>query len=256
MTLSLHFAQFADHLVGRGVITTFTTSGGTALSGGKFYFEGKGVAFTSASEAAIGICGAGFDLTNPISFDVSPPPGVAGAEAAFLTFKTSGAHPIGWGYPTGPPDTATSVVSTNDWIGIAVDTINSLLWWRNATASPTVWWGNGSGAPDPVTGADGFSFDPSTGSAPITGNVYILGGGGNENTTPYPTLTLNTGASGFASAAPTGFSAWGSATTFNPSDKATEISLSGGNLTLTTTDIAGSNQPTAFVRSTTYKTRT
>jgi hypothetical protein len=231
---------------------------GGSLAAGKMYFEATGVAFDSTAKAFIGIGNIFAQIVNPISFDVSPPSPSTGASMCGLTFGTSGAHLQGWGYPGNIPDSGTTTFATGDTVGLAVDTINSKLWWRNATTTPTTWWGKGSGSPDPVAGTDGFDFTPSTGTCPIVGNLYVIAGGGNEVVTSANDIKVNFGATSFVAAAPSGWVAWDSSggSKLNINDRDSHIILDVNALEITGfTAIAGSNQPTAFIRSNTSKAR-
>lgn len=221
---------------------------GGSGGGGKLYLEAQGISFNSDAEVFIGIADASFALANPISFDVAPP---QGPHCVGLTFKTSGQVPVGWGTPDHPATVATSTFATNDWMGIGINTLTGRLWWRNATASPSTWWG-GTGSPDPVTGTDGFDV---TGN--LTGNIYVIVGAGNENTPGTNSILVNFGATAFAATKPTGWSAWDTTGESKFTDIDGHLTFATGALKITATSaIAGTNQPSAFARSNTYKART
>jgi hypothetical protein len=119
--------------------------------------------------------------------------------------------------------TATGLIDRT--VGVAVDLTNQLIWFRNGQTNR---W-NASNTANPATGAGGISFTPSSGLFPM-GSIDV-------NSSGDQVVVANFGASAFAWAAPSGFSSWnvaaGSATTWNPSDKNSSVTLSNGNLTYT-----------------------
>jgi hypothetical protein len=242
MTLSLNKAWFADRSPGRGLITTATNLAPAApLTRGKFYFE---VQFTLAgglSSLLVGVAGATFSLTDSIDVAVNGT-NVTQAQCAVLSGAAVGGTCSGWGYPnrfSGTPNI--SFANFGDWFGVAVDTINGLLWMRNATAAATSWTGDGTGGtPNPATAVKGFDI-----STQITGNIYITAGTNKnwfDGDTTHSTVTLNAGHTAFAATPPAGFSPWDTTATtvFNSADKDSRITLSGANL------IADTNMPSPF----------
>lgn len=262
MALSLTKAWFADRSPGRGVIKTTTKVAATASTRGKFYFE---VALTlegGLSALLVGVAGSTFSLTDSIDVAVAST-NVTQAQCAVMSWGVPVADGLGWGYPTrvggGTAAPHVSFATLGDKIGVAVDTITGLVWFRNATTAGG-WEGDGTGGtPNPATGVKGFDI-----STQITGNIYITAGTNKnwfDGDTTHSTVTLNAGLTAFAAAAPSGFSSWDttSATKFSASDKDSRITLSGGNLVADTNMASPFVTPpfskTAMARSTTYKTR-
>lgn len=241
---------FCDHAPGRGQIVLATLQGVGATS---LYFEMRIVQSTSGSKVCIGLANAGFNISNPVSLDLA-----AGAYAGlnggcFLSFGTPTNNINGWSGGTTPPGgsgSASLTFANLDWIGVAVDTVNHLAWWRNASTPGLGWVGGASGSTaDPSTGTNGYAYNSL---AAMSGKVYILAGGGNENvSSPVPEGSINTGQFNFRATAPAGFSPWQtSGTILNSADAATQMVLfDAGNESFTQTAISGVNQPTAFARS-------
>ena len=196
--------------------------------------------------ACAGIAGPGFQLANPWQLNVNST-GPTMANGLFWRFLRGGSVNIGWGYP-GRPDVGPAMLDspTGDWIGFAIDLTQQKLLIRNATEAPNLWYGQSYNGVFDIT--QGFDFSSVSGY-PITGPIFLLGGigyGGGSN--PNAELTLNISGS-FVAAAPVGYAPWGIGE-WSPSDITSGISVSGGN-TLIGGVVAGSNQPTAFCRSTT-----
>lgn len=260
MTLSLNKAWFADRSPGRGFIETATNlSPAGGLTRGKFYFEVQFKLLGGLSSLLVGVAGSTFSLTDSIDVATAGT-NVTQAQCAVLAGSAPSVVCTGWGYPvrfSGTPNL--TYAALNDWFGVAVDTINGLVWMRNATAASTSWTGDGTGGtPNPATGVKGFDI-----STQITGNIYITAGTNKnwfDGDTTHSTVVLNAGASAFAATIPVGFNKWASSgTTFNASDKDSRITLSGGNLTADTDMASPFSTPpfshNAMVRSNTYKTR-
>jgi hypothetical protein len=112
-------------------------------------------------------------------------------------------------------------------IGVAVDLTANRLWFWNPTAQR--WNGAASGTQNPATGTGGYDISY------ITGAKFPAWSG--FNGTNGDVCLANFGASAFQNALPSGFSSWdtlaATATTWNPSDKSPNISLSGSNLIAT-----------------------
>lgn len=233
---------------------------GGVSAGGGFYFEAKIVATASASSPLVGVGNSTFQLHNPTSLDVSPPDPSTFAGAALLQFKNSGLAPVGRGYPSNINGAATTTFATGDTVGIAVHSTLNKLWWRNATTSPGTWWGNNlGGTQDPVAGTNGFDFTPSTGTTPISGNLFIVVGAGNEAVASTQDILLNFGATSFVATAPSGYAAWDSTggTLINTQDADGHLTIAASALEITgASAIPGTNQPTAFARTNTSKART
>lgn len=254
MTLSLTRAWFADRSPGRGIINSVTNVAQSTSGRGKFYFEVQLISTLNFSQVMVGIGSATWQLNNPIDVAVNGT-NVTQAEGAVTSFLVPADNTsLGWGNPTRFTGQAATNYSANDWVGVAVDTINSRLWMRNASTAG-LWTGDGTGGtPDPATGVKGFSF-----ATQITGGVYIVCGA-SEQGGIFCSAKLNAGATAFAATAPTGFSAWDATggTTLSTTDKAAGVTLSGGNLSWTVgvlTPAAGQFVGSATARSTTHKTR-
>lgn len=113
--------------------------------------------------------------------------------------------------------TLTSAATTSVVVGIAVDFTHSKVWGYNQLTGR--WNSDVIANQNPTTNTGGISF---TVTGPIFPGMSFFG-----STTD--TITANFGATSFLYM-PSGFSAWGSSTTWNPADKSASISLSGGNL--------------------------
>lgn len=120
--------------------------------------------------------------------------------------------------------TATS--SGGQVIGVAVDLVNNKLWyWSPANAR---WNGAAIGTQNPATNTGGLDISYITGAKFPGWTGYNATGG--------DVCNANFGASAFQNPPPSGFSSWNAlagTTTWNPSDKSANITLSNGNLTAT-----------------------
>lgn len=204
----------------------------------------------SSDRVCIGLANASFNLVNPQALDFTAGNYASLNGGVFVAFGNTGQAPTGWAGAGGAtPIVAGFPFTLTDVIGVAINTATRKAWWRNATQAPSVWYGAGaSPTPDPVTGDNGYLLT----SANLSGSIYALVGMGFDGVPGHHASSIvNFGATSFVATPPTGYVAWDSTTTMNPSDAAPEIVLSSGNLHVTITDIVGSNQPTAFVRSTT-----
>lgn len=141
------------------------------VSGGKYYFEITCTNWSSVSPG-IGLISASF---------------TSGTTGMALCLRTSGIYVNGSAtvYSLG-------ILSSGTILGIAVDLVNNLIWFR---AAPSGNW-NGNSSANPATATDGASI-----SAIVTGPLYpILTSG-----TSSDTVTANFGASAFSGAVPSGF---------------------------------------------------
>jgi hypothetical protein len=235
-----------DHAPGRGNIIQI--NGGAVPN--FLYFEMRIVQSTAGSKVCIGLANAGFNVSNPVSLDLSAgvyTPALDGG--CFMSFGNpgGGGNINYWSGGTATPTGTFPSFSNLDWIGVAVDRVNHLAWWHNASNTPGTWAG-GSGTPDPVTGTDGYDYNTN---AAMSGTVYILAGGGNEDvSSPVPEGSLNLGQFAFVSP-PAGYSPWQTTgAVLNPLTAAAEMVLFDANdESFTQTAITGSNQPTAFALS-------
>lgn len=261
MTLSLTKAWFADRSPGRGTLSFATNSvQPVPATRGKFYFEVSLTLMGGLSALLVGVAGSTFSLTDSIDVAVNANPATQ-AQCAVMSWAVPASNGVGWGYPTRFDGSTPTVglVTLGDKIGVAVDTINGLVWMRNATTAGN-WAGDGTGGtPNPATGVKGFDI-----STQITGNIYITAGTNKnwfDGNTTHSTVTLNAGHTAFAGAVPTGFSNWDNTTvtTFSTTDKDSRITLSGSNLVADTNMASPFATPpfshTAMVRSNTYRTR-
>lgn len=245
---------FCDHAPGRGKILSASLVG----AAGKYYFEFKVVSGSGGNNVIfVGVGGLSFQETYPNQFDVSPPPPSTFANCAGFSFKTSSDNATAWGYPVGPAAPGSPGGGGFPWyVGIAVDTVDSFMWFRY-TANPNTWFGaQGAGTVNPVTVQGGFDISVGGVGAPITGNIYAVIGGGNEASGSSQDGIINFGNTGFQAAAPTGFSAWDTSTVsiINPVDTDSHITLAASDLEFTgITAVTGSNQPGVFGRSNTSK---
>jgi len=169
----------------------------TAQSTGKFYVEFLIGSTFSGSNAAVGMANSTQSLS------------------AF--FGSSGNNSFGYFangniYLNGGFTTTIQTYSTGHRIAMAVDVGAEKVWFKNLTTSSN--WNN-SGTDNPATGTGGFSFAAATGS-------YFVGGSTSNTNDQF---TVNFGASSFTGSLPSGFSAWGSGTTLNGSDKSSGITL-------------------------------
>jgi hypothetical protein len=112
---------------------------------------------------------------------------------------------------------------SGDIVCVAVDTANKRIWFRRNAGN----WNN-SGTANPATNTGGF--DITYLGSPIFALATTQG-----FTTP--SITANFGASAFSFTIPSGFNPVASAT-WNPADKSSNITLSGGNLIVSATDTA------------------
>lgn len=150
-----------------------------AVAAGKFYFEiksvlsrgqfdGMGVLPAATSYATFGTAGVGNGVTVQRGGSIQ----INGVNMGSLL----------------------GTFAANDVLGVAIDLTGHLVWCRRNTGS----W-NGSGTADPATGTGGFTI-PATAVAP---GIAFAGTGTAIN----DAFTANFGASAFAGAVPSGFTA-------------------------------------------------
>jgi hypothetical protein len=212
---------------------------------GFYYFEVSLDTATVGRLACVGIANSNFIL--------GPPPGHQNPYDAALNAQQPnsafGCCPLwgsptstnAYGYPVRGPKSFTS--SPGDVVGVAVDTVNKLMWIRNCTVNPNLWRGGTPvlPSPNPVGSVNGFDFSVNIPS----GDVFILIGcawNPFETTEGPISVTLNAGASAFAATIPTDYVPWDVTgdTTINPNDTDFDlvdgpniIVLGNGNLTMT-----------------------
>lgn len=173
----------------------------------KLYFEFKLWDGNVEHQPAVGICGTlpVFQTDVPVHFDVSPPAPSTFVNGLAWSFKLNGTSPsLAWGYPASGGSGPHS--NPGDVIGVAIDTVNKIIWCRNCTIDDTVWFGGGPGTPDPVTGVFGWDFDSLT---PLTGDIHVLIGGGWDSSGPQVLAQFDYIGTSFTSSPPAGFFAWG-----------------------------------------------
>jgi hypothetical protein len=215
-------------------------------SAGKYYFE---VTLTSTSgfgsgSACFGICNSSANLPRIVDAAVNVAQAQTAGAIVIAAAPDGGSN--AWGYPTKLDLIGPGTWTLNQVMGVAVDTVNKLLWVKNISAG-TAWKGNGGPLSDPSTGADGADF--ATANHPVTGNIYAFVGAGDGDGLSGGGARVNFGATAFTGALPTGYAAWGATDTLNPDDNS-NLTLSGGNLIATALrEIAGTNVPQAIVRS-------
>lgn len=216
---------------------TLVCSSGTVIPVGGYYFEvtitgtaafDGGILVGVANRGTIlnGIIASGINLAQPNStgsvfFTSSIDPGFAGA--------------AGWGYPTRCGGMAYGATAVPRTFGVALSTLHKKLWFKNQEDVVHGWSGGSTSNGDPATNNDGADLA----ALGVTGNIYIVVGALHHGIG-----VVNFGATAFAQAAPTGFFSVESASPgaqLNPSDKGTDIVLSGGNLTFNGTAV-----PVAF----------
>lgn len=149
-----------------------------------------------------------------------------GSDSTSLAYTSSGnifagGSEISIGYDT--------YVTAPCTIAIEIDFDAQRLWTCNVTTNPTVWNNGAQGPSDPAAGTGGISFQVLPGATQYFAALEMDANGDQG--------TVNFGATPFARAASSGFSAWGSGVTLDPAAQI-NISLSNGNLTGTTSGIA------------------
>jgi len=184
-----------------------TTTTGAAPA--QAYFEVKLGTGISSANTMVGIANSSESLTNFVGVDLNG---------------------IGWEWNNGNINinnahTNTNFVTgvANDVIGFAVDFTNQKLWVKNITHNGG--WNNDVIAnQNPATNTGGYSI-----AGLNAGPYFIMADVGAVNG---ESLSLNTGPTFNISTPPSGFTAWGSTTTFDPSNTGSPAVLSGDNSTL------------------------
>lgn len=127
-------------------------------------------------------------------------------------------------------------VNNADVFGVAVDTINNYMWFKNLTRDAN--WDGGMAGHNPSTGVNGWDISG------ITGNLYIVVAA--PGYASVNSVTLNSGGTAFTGALPTGFVAWDStaATIWNYWDKGANGQVDGLH---TTTQTIGAGSRTAVI---------
>jgi len=216
----------------------------TPLTPGKYYWEVTitegGADGTSGYGILMGVAEAGMALVDVVDTAVNL--AQAGSQyGAFINIRVDATGleaANGWGYPNRSGGIGQgSADAVGNVYGLALDTLNKKLWYRNLTRNlPTGAWGGGASPGDPAANTEGCSLT----FVAVTGPVYVMVGASHGAASAKGAGTINFGASAFTGTAPTGFvsieSVWPAAQ-LNPSD--TAIVISGGNLAF-----AGTNVPT------------
>lgn len=221
------------------------------VAAGGYYFEvtitSGGADGTGGYGILFGICNASTVLVGTVANAIN----AAQPNSAGACFTSSRANnptetTLGWGYPNRPTGIPVEATGLTAVYGVAIDTTNKKVWWRNITdASPAAGlYGGGTNinTGNPATNVQGADFS-SGGPSPVTGPIYILVGASHGATTAKGTGTVNFGASAFTGTAPSGFVSIESAfpgATLNPADNSNLV-LSNGNLSF-----SGANVPVTF----------
>jgi hypothetical protein len=185
--------------------------GTTTHTTGKWYFE---ITLTAADNSISNSYGWGAALDGTGLIDFSS--GGVGGVICYLGSGGINAGGSGTGYGIN--------ASQGAIVGVAIDLTNQKMWFKivAGTGSGGALW-NGNGTANPATNVNGAAI-------PTAGAMRPLISFNTHNTTDI--MTANFGASAFSGAAPSGFSAWGISTTFDPATLQ-NTALSGGNLVAT-----------------------
>ena len=214
---------------------------------GKYYFEVKRVHSSPPSGGAnwqVGVC------DNQSSMVVAQ----GGAHSAVVdTGNNNEALICGSAYTGG----GWSGTSDSHVIGVAVDTVNALIWWKDVTAGGV--WNTGAASANPATGIGGY------GISGLSGSIFPVFSGSSISATDE--ATINTGTSAFTGTLPSGFLAWDTSgncvwnpgaagvisvfgnITLSPGLSTLSMAISSGNLTATVV-CAGST--TSWLAASTY----
>jgi hypothetical protein len=210
------------------------------------YFEFQPIHAGTEYNICVGIADENFTLTNPVQLDFSTSfPALAGSAFVAMKGGSGGGGHAGWGYPDRMP--TFDVGELGQWVGVLVLLDEKMIYLCNASSSPDTWTGSGGPTQDPETSVGGFDFSNNI----PTGPIYILAGCGWPGNfgAQFARGKLNAvGPFVRSTPIPRNGVAWGD-TTFNPADADSHIILEDGNHIVTSDEIFGSNQPTAFVRS-------
>lgn len=156
----------------------------SSYSTGKYHFEVT-ITFSGTPSIAFGVCSAGANL------NVSP--GLTGGDS-IGAYDNNSVH----GNNSGLGSWAASIIS-GDVVAVEVDVGAGLIWFKDVTQGGD--W-NDSGTADPATGAGGYSLSSGSVGTPTFACVGAYSGGGGGS------ATINFGATSFALAPSSGFSAW------------------------------------------------
>jgi hypothetical protein len=147
--------------------------------------------------------------------------GLANATKSLTTFLGGDLNGIGYWWSNGGVyinGTAGTTIFTSafgDIIGIAYDQPHAKIWLKNWSTG-TGWNNAAIGSQDPANNIGGISLST------LNAGPYFICHTVNSDATY---SVLNTGATSFAGTMPVGYSAWGSATTWNPADIAAGATL-------------------------------
>lgn len=224
----------------------------TPITAAKYYFEvtitSGGADGTGGYGILFGICNKSAVLVGVTASSIN----IAQPNSSGACFTSSRANnpfegALGWGYPVRPTGVPVEAVGTTAVYGVALDTVNHKIWWRNITdASPgSGLYGGGTNinTGNPATNVMGADFSSGGGASPVTGPVYIMVGASHGSAAAKGAGTLNFGATAFTGTAPTGFVSIESVfpgAALNPSDNSNLV-LSNGNLSFD-----GTNVPVTF----------
>lgn len=233
--------------------TLICVSNGPVLPIGKYYFEvtitsggadgtgGYGILFgiCNINAALVGVTASSINLAQPNSVN-----------SCFVSSRANNPTEsgLGWGYPNRPSGIPVEATGLTAVYGVALDTTNHKIWWRNITngSPPSGLYGGdptflNSGVP--ATNTYGADFSSGGGVSPVTGTLYIMVGASHGTGAAKGTGTVNFGASAFTGTAPTGFGTIETAfpgAALNPNDNS-NIVLTNNNLSF-----AGTNVPVTF----------
>lgn len=229
---------------------TYLARSSLILPAGAYYWEvtvtEAGVDGTNGYGILAGVCNSSFVLTGCCATAVNPATPNEQHGAFFSTHANNAFSPApGQGYPNPTGSIPVELVGVPPGVyGLALDTINNKLWYRNITDnSPSGKYAGGSNSNgEPENNLHGADISAS-GPSPVLGPVYPMFGASHGSGAAKGAGTVNFGASAFTGTAPTGFVSPYSVfpqAALNPDDNSNLV-LSNGNLSFD-----GTNVPVTF----------